>query len=274
MRPPPKRTPSGVFLLLGTITAVGAFLAGVAGSPAAAQSEQPYRSITEGETTSFSLPTPPRQECESGWSREGNSCILDGIGERTRLGDDVIRHGLRISVGDCGGPLTYSLSYTDSQDSRISLNGRQITVDTSAGFDPGTPYGPQTISIEYFVDGTREVTYEYVSGSSSSSGAYSFSCTRAGFVSVLVEPRQRQGVSQAIARYWPNDGPGRDTTPPPAGCQIVVTYHANSYSMSGCISATEKATYEANTGVDIDSLPACPSDESRPAAGTRCVATN
>ena len=129
-------------------------------------------------------------------------------------------------------------------------------------------------------------------------------CSLDGSITITTQFPRRSGVSKAIADYvpqhdgddvlepfedrkyetapnaWaadPDTAPHMDPNLTPRGCRMIVSPITSDPRLSGfgatqCYDSNGIAAYESNTGVDVDSLPACPVDSDD--LTERCVARN
>ena len=157
--------------------------------------------------------------------------------------------------------------------------------------------------IHYSWTGTRRLEIAQAHGPNVA--VNNWPCSLEGTLTITTEARRRSDVRAPIADYVPqHDGdnileanedpkwvtapnawaPNPDTAPhidpnrTARGCRIVVTPSrlnvttVNGFGATQCYDSAGVDAYESNTGVDVDALPACPTDSSE--VTEQCVATN
>ena len=181
---------------------------------------QPIRTITEGQSTTFTTPNPQnRQEIYCSPSTiiyTVTTVTIDGIEYSTttsksrsagaynlpygteRSSDEPFTCGTgskRTVYGVCEGPYTLDLS---SRDSRVTQNGNQIQVTTTPSGQGSDDTG--TLEIVYHLNGTRTKSAAHYSGVDVVTNP---GCTLLETARVEIRPGTRPGMTAAVAMHAP-----------------------------------------------------------------------
>ncbi len=241
----------------------------------------PIRTITEGQSTAFTVPTPRNRQTVVCVGEKNAGFVSD------RTSDVAIWCGdwdHTTEFGTCLGPYTLE---TNTRDSRVEhAGGQRIKVTTTPSGQDTDDAG--TVQIDYILHGMRTDTTIRWGDRGTSSQA---SCGLLETTQVEVRRGTRPGMTAAVAIHAPpveylntpstvtwecttevitagiqcDTGTVITTTtqptfPTPSGCAVVVTVATNGrgFGSTACLPQTELQSHGTMIGVDIDTLPPCP----------------
>ena len=248
----------------------------------------PYRTITEGQSTTFTAPVPSdRQPLKI--------CVNYADGDpaptpRFRSDGTLVctYAGSTSTWGVCRGPYTVELTTADDRVEQRGRNQIRVTTDADDGTDDSG-----TLDIDYFLRGTRTETFTTPYAPSTPQVNRAAPCELYPLsVRLQINPARRAGMTAAVAMYAPSreylstpstvtwtctqeiidEGVQCDlntvisttTTPSfptPRRCRIVVTVAENGlvgHGSTACLTSGEAADFGEMIGVDIATLPTCP----------------
>lgn len=259
-------------------------------SPDSAWSRYTAR-VTQGGRIVHSPPTPvDRQtwECVNGKTDGGSQCSHNSS-------TDTVTINKWFHVSPCRGP------YTVEVDEGTRVDGSGRTYDAA---DKGTAYESSSAVVENnrirltnTSPGNHAIPYTLYGTVTHTASAHeglprvteTAECILTGVVIFEVNERRRSGVRNDVIAHYAVDAdvdlrPGEELSheqwSTPSGCVIVVTGAKRGYSASHCMSRSELEGWvdEHNQGtnhdIDLNDIPACPADGSRPARNEHCLATN
>ena len=227
----------------------------------------PIRIITEGQTTTFTVPNPQnRQELYCSPATRistTTTVVIDGISYSTttyktrkagtyylpsgteRSSDEPFTCGSgadRATYGVCQGPYTVELF---SRDSRLGTTGNQIQVTTTPSGQGNNDSGP--LEIVYYLNGTRVRT------SASSVGepdiVENIGCTLQETTRVEVRLGTRPGMTAAVSQHAPPQEwlDGTTTTNWTCTQELIDYYRDELQSLAPCTLGDEVETTTKNT---------------------------
>jgi hypothetical protein len=258
----------------------------------------PYRTITEGQTTTFTAPVPSDRQnlpCSTDVPADAaaaktffasDRCLRRPNGDAEyRYFEPSSRSTVATSIlllGVCRGPYTVEVI---SQDARVEEpGGNRIRIATNQDGNREGLDNDGTLEVSYLLRGTRTVTHIASARTTNDTAP----CDLSSSVTVRVLTARRSGIAPAIEKFTPRNDylqsdetnliiTGEECTPrcdrervwdTPRGCRVVVSYSGpGSFGQTNCLTANEIAAFEdtvnaapLNKGIVVDSLPECAGD--------------
>ena len=246
---------------------------------------RPIRTITEGQTTTFTVPNPSDRRLVTRCAnfadervaptpqfRSDGTLVCDySTAVEKRPGVTVSSNSIS-TFGPCRGPYTLEILTPDSRLEHVSGRRIRVTTSTSDNLDD-----TGSIEVEYFLVGTSTNTFRQSTVGAAISTSVS-ECTLLETVRVGVRQTSRPGMTAAVSRHAPAqeylDTPStttwectaevidagvqcqsgttisttvQPTFPTPRGCTVVVTVAKNSrgFGSTSCLTSAQIDLYEA-----------------------------